>query len=475
LRVFNATGEKLEGLVLFRDAENQEQKIMAVLTAMKELEEQGRKLEALQLGELMFGSKFVDNIRLGKTSVDSIMQSMEAAAEAGEVVFSQAMIERAKEVDDQLRLAHQRLDKEMKPSWQSLASIMLDIKEAWTWVVDKAAAFVQWINRADLSILKAELAEINKALEEGPNRGGLYSLWSDRMLQERRDALQGMIDDRSGPSTRPMITVNRPSRGEGAAPTKKDDETESRDRFESSAEAIEKRTAARNAETAAIDLGTAARERAKVVAELETVAMQTYGEITDETRERINAIADAWGNAAAAAEKARGPMASYIRDANDLGKAMENATVSGARQLENGLMDVISGTKSVGAAMKNMADAILEEVQRILIRKLIIAPIMMMLNSIIGGTGGGGMGGTLAPDQFAAAFPTPFASGGYTGPGGKYEPAGVVHRGEYVFDAESTARIGVANLEALRGYAAGGYVAAPGAEGGPEMYLPVKL
>lgn len=43
-----------------------------------------------------------------------------------------------------------------------------------------------------------------------------------------------------------------------------------------------------------------------------------------------------------------------------------------------------------------------------------------------------------------------FASGGYTGLGGKYQPAGIVHKGEYVFDQASTNRIGVSQLEALR-------------------------
>ncbi|HHQ5736838.1 putative phage tail protein [Klebsiella pneumoniae] len=43
-----------------------------------------------------------------------------------------------------------------------------------------------------------------------------------------------------------------------------------------------------------------------------------------------------------------------------------------------------------------------------------------------------------------------FTSGGYTGPGGKYQPAGIVHKGEYVFDQASTNRIGVSQLEALR-------------------------
>lgn len=43
-----------------------------------------------------------------------------------------------------------------------------------------------------------------------------------------------------------------------------------------------------------------------------------------------------------------------------------------------------------------------------------------------------------------------FRKGGYTGDGGVDDVAGVVHGKEYVFDAASTARIGVDNLEAMR-------------------------
>lgn len=46
--------------------------------------------------------------------------------------------------------------------------------------------------------------------------------------------------------------------------------------------------------------------------------------------------------------------------------------------------------------------------------------------------------------------PPQFAEGGYTGPGGKYEPAGVVHRGEYVLPQEVVNAIGVDRLDALR-------------------------
>jgi hypothetical protein len=43
-----------------------------------------------------------------------------------------------------------------------------------------------------------------------------------------------------------------------------------------------------------------------------------------------------------------------------------------------------------------------------------------------------------------------FAGGGYTGEGGRLEPAGVVHRREFVMNAQATSRIGVPTLEALQ-------------------------
>ncbi|UOF80388.1 tail tape measure [Caudoviricetes sp.] len=49
-----------------------------------------------------------------------------------------------------------------------------------------------------------------------------------------------------------------------------------------------------------------------------------------------------------------------------------------------------------------------------------------------------------------AAQPTGFKTGGYTGNMGPNDVAGVVHGREYVFDANSTSRIGVENLEAMR-------------------------
>lgn len=59
-----------------------------------------------------------------------------------------------------------------------------------------------------------------------------------------------------------------------------------------------------------------------------------------------------------------------------------------------------------------------------------------------------------------------FATGGYTGSGGKYEPAGIVHRGEYVLNQDATRRVGVSKLDQInRGYANGGLVGGSGLGG----------
>ena len=57
-----------------------------------------------------------------------------------------------------------------------------------------------------------------------------------------------------------------------------------------------------------------------------------------------------------------------------------------------------------------------------------------------------------------------YAAGGYTGPGAKYTPAGLVHAGEFVMPSEAVDRLGVGFLGALAGlpgYAGGGWVNVP--------------
>ena len=57
--------------------------------------------------------------------------------------------------------------------------------------------------------------------------------------------------------------------------------------------------------------------------------------------------------------------------------------------------------------------------------------------------------GNRMSDTATMAANTGFASGGYVGNGGKYEPMGIVHGGEYVMTKETTSRLGVPLLNAL--------------------------
>jgi phage-related minor tail protein len=82
-----------------------------------------------------------------------------------------------------------------------------------------------------------------------------------------------------------------------------------------------------------------------------------------------------------------------------------------------------------------------------------------LIGALASGFGGGGGGGSSFTTLSSAA--TRFDAGGFTGAGGKHQPAGIVHKGEYVFDQGAVRRIGLGNLERLRGYANGGLVGLP--------------
>ena len=91
-------------------------------------------------------------------------------------------------------------------------------------------------------------------------------------------------------------------------------------------------------------------------------------------------------------------------------------------------------------------------------KALELGPIMgIPAASLIRGLGYASVG------MIAATAVTGFSDGGYTGNGGKYEPMGVVHGGEFVLRKEVVEQPGMRSyLEGLnkRGYSDGGYVGA---------------
>lgn len=142
----------------------------------------------------------------------------------------------------------------------------------------------------------------------------------------------------------------------------------------------------------------------------------------------------------------------------------QDAFQSGIAQF---LDDTIMKSKSAGDAFKSMASSILSDIAK-MAEQALAAAIIKKLFGAAGGGGGGAVSG------FAALFD----GGGYTGSGRKNEPAGIVHRGEYVLPQEVVQKPGMLQmLQALHtgmltprsapspsmaGYASGGVVSGGG-------------
>lgn len=125
---------------------------------------------------------------------------------------------------------------------------------------------------------------------------------------------------------------------------------------------------------------------------------------------------------------------------NDVAGNISNITQSAF----NGMSDSLTNFITTGKAdFSSLAKSILSDLTSMIVK-------MALFNAMKSAFGGTSIGGFLG-----------FAGGGYTGDGGKYQPAGVVHRGEYVITKEATSRLGIGFLNHLnygRGYATGGTV-----------------
>jgi putative tail component similar to cryptic prophage cp-933p (putative tail length tape measure protein) len=134
---------------------------------------------------------------------------------------------------------------------------------------------------------------------------------------------------------------------------------------------------------------------------------------------------------------------SQIQDSfGNMAANMSQVTQNAFNGMANALTDLVVTGK---ADFRSLAQSILRDIAEMTVK-------MMIFNAIKAASGAFG---------FADGGYVGYASGGYTGDGGKYQPAGVVHRGEYVITKEATSRLGIGFLNHLnygRGYANGGSV-----------------
>lgn len=161
----------------------------------------------------------------------------------------------------------------------------------------------------------------------------------------------------------------------------------------------------------------------------------------------------------------------------DMQKAAVDLFHTTTERANNMLTGLLTGTQDWKESMSNLFSSLTQSIISNLIdmaaQALITSTVMQAITGVAGGLIGG-IGGAASGAAGAAAgaagsastgamgMSTSFAAydlGGFTGLGGKYEPAGVVHKGEFVFTKEATERIGVDNLYGMmRGYAVGGLV-----------------
>ncbi|WKW34402.1 phage tail tape measure protein [Pseudomonas viridiflava] len=151
---------------------------------------------------------------------------------------------------------------------------------------------------------------------------------------------------------------------------------------------------------------------------------------------------------------------------------------------------VVTFVRTGKLSFKDFANGVIEDLIRIQVRQA-AAGFLSTAFSALSGIGGAGANGLAAGSAgatssglgaSAAGYSSKygFAGGGFTGHGGKYEPKGVVHGGEFVINKEVVSQPGNrAFLERMnankKGYADGGYVgksAATAAAGSSQSKAP---
>jgi tape measure domain-containing protein len=246
--------------------------------------------------------------------------------------------------------------------------------------------------------------------------------------------------------------------GSGSGKTKKTRP----DEYAREVEQITKRTAALQAETEAQaglnpllnDYGYTL-EFARAKQDLLTAAQEAGVKITPELTASIEQLAAGYANAVVASEQLAEKQDEIRQRAEEAMATAKDVT----RGIIDGFVEGASAADILADSLKKIGNALLDDVLNSIFK----------VNNAAGGGGGflsglfslfGGGGKSSFPSAPGSSL---FSEGGYTGDGGKYQPAGVVHKGEYVFDqAAVKAAGGPAAMEAMRrnlkGYANGGPV-----------------
>jgi lambda family phage tail tape measure protein len=187
-------------------------------------------------------------------------------------------------------------------------------------------------------------------------------------------------------------------------------------------------------------------EKIKAQKAFEDWYMASQARITDEFKKRT----DAQIGMSEALQK-------YYEELQNKGKIAGDATVKILQSIEDTMLNVVKNGK---LDFKSLVDTILTEFYRLQIVKPLMASLMGeggkggilggLIQNVVTPSGGGGSSNVIGDIITLLSKDFGFASGGYTGYGNTNQPAGIVHKGEYVMPKSAVNRIGLGNLENMK-------------------------
>ncbi|KAB2700030.1 hypothetical protein F9K79_03720 [Ochrobactrum sp. Kaboul] len=383
------------------------------------------------------GEQFVQLIEQGRQGISATLKEADAMG----VVFDKEWIEKSAEIDRSFNRLATTMGTAVKGAIVEAATALEGFISSWNALNEKSVSGL----KAELEILKQgreRLATTQPAGGLQDTIAGVFGKDRDSQLAaiaakekvindelERRQAIVLKTVEIEGAPYKPL-----------AAPTSGKSEAE-KAREKAAKQSERERKAVtdliKELEFEASLVGKSAVEKEKMITLRHAGAAATEAE-----KLKIESLVESTYRANEAHERQK----EILQDLNDAGRDF-------AGTLVDGLLEGAKATDVLSNALKGLADRFLNS----------------GLDALFGG--GGGIGGIFG-SVFGGGKSDPWAglrgfdSGGYTGAGGKYQPAGVVHKGEVVWSQSDVRRAGgVGTVEAMRrgltGFDRGGAVGMP--------------
>ncbi|MDH7795803.1 MULTISPECIES: hypothetical protein [unclassified Beijerinckia] len=427
------------GLDDFLKSGNVEQRIQAIKIAIQELLNAGRDLQANKLGEMVFGAgvgeKIVSGIRSGAVAVEA----MGTAAQSAGNTFDAALIQKADELDQRLKVARAELSNAFVPILNDIASIGLTINSGWVTINETIARAAQTLGNF-YTVSKAAYAAVSAANAEvysnrraqariGMTQRGPDAIISDEQISDQRARAEiayklraGQLDKRGDisnlpdgsaaflpntalpqnppvPSARPTYTElqrqpRAPAAGGNAGGAQGFDQVEGYlNRLQRSTELLQ-------VEAAAMDKSKVEREKMVRMVEAEAQARSRGTPLSEKEREQVEATATAYANASQKLEALQQRRESLNQSADLLGN-----------QLIDGFDAIALRGESAASVIKSLISVLIKAVAQAAL--LGSGPFAGLFGTAGASGATGGIFGA-----FMKGFGLTFAEGGYvSGPG----------------------------------------------------------